>query len=447
MGKSQKYIFVIYFVSMLAVVAGSIFVTVTNIFASPNIGLGSTFTNIVENDADLEDFLNNGTLEETAVFEESGESSYYVPWEFTTYDRRDFKGVKIEKFSPQLVEIGKIDKEGWAELLGTNSYVNVKNNMEYVPKTVALHDNMGDEAFTDVIHPQLVNVQRRSGNWLEIDTYMGSKWINLDFVPPTSELDEFMAKYGNTVSVFYENIESGFTYGYNENKAYFGASAIKAPYVLWLFELAEEGKANLDEVHAYTAADKWGGTGIIQNMPYGTTFTEHELIRLTLTESDNVAFRMFVKKFYGESGFRDFVEEMGGEPERVHNVTYNELTVADGGLFAREINKYIEGGHTFSEEFRQDLLDNKTKFVVSDYQTATKSGWDVGGFHDIAIVYAPSPYTLSIMSARDGTSKDMQDYKNISMKLQEFNDKYFYVKSENSEGSDIEASEENIEEI
>ena len=206
---------------------------------------------------------------------------------------------------------------------------------------------------------------------------------------------------------------------------YFGASAIKGPYALWVYLLAEAGYADLTTVHTYTSADHWGGSGSIQRMPFGSTFTESELIGLALSVSDNIAFRMLVRRIHGVNGFRDWVEEIGGDPGLVHTVTYSRMTANEAGRFAREKHRFIESGGRYSEEFRAHLLANRYAFVVSDHPVASKSGWAVEAFHDIAIVYSPSPYSLSILSSGTGGGSDRQMFSEISMAIQHFNDRYF----------------------
>ena len=56
-----------------------------------------------------------------------------------------------------------------------------------------------------------------------------------------------------------------------------------------------------------------------------------------------------------------------------------------------------------------------------DYPVASKSGWTNTVFHDMAIVYADSPYILIILSQRANHSI----FREISREFQRFNDTWF----------------------
>ena len=353
---------------------------------------------------------------------------HHIEWQFVAYSEPDFTSTQVASFSPQAVTILSEVGDGWAliEIPSGEAWIYLHDNLRYLNRVMGLFEDRpgGDfaEAYhIDIINPQLVRILDQDGDLLQIETWLGPKWIDLNFMPPRSSLDEFMAQFGGAVSIYYKNLETGFEYTYNPDRTFFGASMIKAPYILWVFLLAEAGYTSMDNVHTYTAADYWGGSGIIQHMNTGATFTERELARLALYRSDNIAFRMLARRIHGVNGFRDWVEEIGGDPSLVHTVTYSHMTAYETGRFAREIHNYLESGGRYSEYLRQNLLDNRYAFIVSDYPVASKSGWTVDAMHDMAIVYAPSPYILVIMT---GTSS-RPTFRNISMHFQHFNDRYF----------------------
>jgi len=242
-----------------------------------------------------------------------------------------------------------------------------------------------------------------------------------------NELDEMLRRHGNNLSVYFRNLETGFIYQYNADRVYFSASIPKAFFALHLYKLAERGILDLDSSHMFTYADANWGSGIIQHRyNFGAIFTVRELLRLNLSESDNVA-TLMLRRIYGD-GYTNFVEEMGGNPDFVRNRIMNSyITANEAGLFARLIFEYIESDRMYSKEFRTHLLDNQFPFIVSDYQVASKSGWTSPiAWHDMAIVYAPSPYVLVILSEREGFSdEDFADFAEISVAFQQFNDRWF----------------------
>lgn len=259
-------------------------------------------------------------------------------------------------------------------------------------------------------------------------TFLAFAPVEANKQPPVGDIEQFMAQFGNTVSVFYENLETGFTFGHNADRVFFGASATKAPFALYIYQKAEQGETDLNSVHTYTSADYWGGSGLIRRRySVGATFTQRELLYLMISPSDNIATRI-LRRIHGLDGYREFIAYIGGNPHFVQNVTYSYLSANEAGLIMREIYIYIKSGGRYSHEFKENLLQNRYPFIISYYPVASKSGWagNFGGaYHDMAIIFAPSPYTLSILSNRAGSPADRAVYERISMFFQEFNSEWF----------------------
>jgi len=215
------------------------------------------------------------------------------------------------------------------------------------------------------------------------------------FPPPTDALDELLARHNN-LSVYFKNLDTGFIYLHNADRVYMGASVPKAPFSLYIYQRAEQGEIELNE-------------------------RQHRLLRLNLSYSDNDA-TLALARMHGTAGYRQFVADLGGNPDFVVNsVMGSRLTVNEAGLFALAIYEYIESEGRYSDEMKAHLLDNRIPFIVSDYPLASKSGWTSSVFHDMAIVYAPSPYILVILSQR----ANHRIFEEISMAFQSFNDTWF----------------------
>ena len=107
-----------------------------------------------------------------------------------------------------------------------------------------------------------------------------------------SQLDGMLAGFGGQVAALYKDIETGYTYSYNADTSFFAASLTKAPYCMYLFDLAANGKCDLEQKLTYTEKIGSNGTGKVKNSPFGTQFTVSQLIEYTLRYSDNAALRM-----------------------------------------------------------------------------------------------------------------------------------------------------------
>jgi len=298
----------------------------------------------------------------------------------------------------------------------------------YINRLTALYDAVNFER-VGFWTPYEAEVEDRFGeSRVKIDTPYGLMWVNLDFEIPIWEIYEFMYQFGGSVSVYYENLASGFVFRHYAERVFFGASATKQPFALYIYHKAAAGNTNLNSVLNYQEGDYWGGSGVIQHRyEVGTAFTQRRLLHLMLVPSDNIATRM-LRRAHGLNGFRAFVEEIGGNPGFVQNLTYSHLSAEEAGLFMRVTFEFFENGGSYADELRLNMLQNRYPFIISDHPVASKSGWAYnfgGAYHDMAIVFADSPYTLSILSNRSGTAADRRAYHEISMFFQEFNDTWF----------------------
>jgi len=354
------------------------------------------------------------------------DTRHYIPWQFTAHASPDFAAGLVGVFSPQEVEISFYNGDGWAYVTGDGirGWVYLNENIIFTGRVMGIFDAAFGERVAR-LEPQLVTIYDRLGGWV----YIGEgRWIDLDFQPPAYVLEEFMQQFGGTLSVFYENMATGFIFRHNADRVYFGASATKAPFALYIYLKAERGETSMDNQITYTGADFWGGSGVIRHRyQIGATFTQKRLLELMLAPSDNIATRM-LRRTHGYYSYREFVAGIGANPDHVQNITYSHLTANDAGIFMRETFRYIESGGNYSQHLRDNLLANRYAFIISDYPVASKSGWAANhgaAWHDMAIIYAPSPYTLSLLSSRAGNATDRQAYDAISMFIQEFNSKWF----------------------
>ena len=351
-----------------------------------------------------------------------------IHWLFYTYAEPDFRSERRGAFAPQ--EVAVFHKFGGWALINTidgDRWVYTAADKMFIDRVLPIH-NKEEETVIGRINPQVVEIIERRGRWLKINSLQEAGWVYLDFQLPVRELENFMRQFGNAVSLYYENLESGFVFRHNAEQVFFGASATKANFALYIYQKAERDENAMDRVHTFTAGDYWIGSGFIrQRYSPGAGFTQRELLHLMLSPSDNIATRI-LRRVHGLNGFREFIESIGGNTDFIQTLTYSRLSADEAGLIMREIHAYIESGGRYSHELRDNLLANRYPFIISDHPVASKSGWadNFGGaYHDMAVVYAPSPYILAILSSKEGTVSDRRVFESISMFIQEFNDRWF----------------------
>jgi len=353
----------------------------------------------------------------------------HIPWEFVTHDAPGFDARPIGSFSPQLVHYHYRTNDGWIYIstYRGREWVYYRSNRRRTDRMMGMFNDIEDMSYVSLISPQVVNVIQQQGRWLQIHSYLGPRWINLDFTPTTAHLQAFLQQHGNRLSVFYKNMDSGFTFTYNPNRVFFGASTNKVYSALYIYTLAERGYITLDGIHTYTAADHRGGSGRIQHMSFGTQFTTAQLLNHSIRYSCNVAYRMLALRYnHRDFTFFDFAREIGANRAMLLSLTAKNVTATDAAVWMNALFHYLESGGRYSHVLRNDLIYAFGTIVSDNYDVALKYGWMDANFHDMAIVYAPSPYILIIMS-------DMGEipgagfglFGRIGRMFEEFNDRYF----------------------
>jgi len=270
----------------------------------------------------------------------------------------------------------------------------------------------------------------RLGDWALLETNYGNRWVNLHFMPPTVEIARMMeyinGRVNGNVSIFYQNLDYRLIFGFDDNREFFSASLNKASHALFIYHLAEIGTITLDSIHTFTAANRRTGTGLIwRNYPLGARFTTEQLLMYSVRESDNTAFRILVD-YFAQHCYETFIRSIGANPDMVGNIHGRRFSANEAAFIMEHIANYVQGGGRFAPQFREDLRLGYP-IIFADYESLHKYGWWAPYFHDMAIVYACSPYILVIMSnlAINAQLGAHDVFHEISLFIQEFNNRYF----------------------
>ncbi len=225
--------------------------------------------------------------------------------------------------------------------------------------------------------------------------------------------------YDGQVSLYYEDLESGYTYLYNAGQSYFAASLMKAPFCMYILQLAAEGKCNLAQKITYTAAFESKGTGIIKNDAFGTEYTVQQLIEYTIRYSDNAALRM-LRSVFSVDGFKKFATSIGiSDTSAIGYITNSQITVNDAAIYMHAIYDFIEKDDTYGKMLYEYMTHTRNPMFYSSYPLIRKYGWADASFHDMAIVDAPHPYILILCTDHeDGTQGDFAMFRNVANNIE-----------------------------
>ena len=231
-----------------------------------------------------------------------------------------------------------------------------------------------------------------------------------------NQIEHVIKGCGNGVSVFYQDIISGYSYTYNAEQKYFIASVIKAPYCMYIYKLSSEGKCDLDKRYTYASRHQSGGTGKIRFMKVGTSFSMRELLEYAIKYSDNVAMNM-IKEAYPVDGYKKYAKALGlTHFEDIKNATNGLITAKDAGIYIQAIYQFINENPN-GKELKTLMSSTSNPMITSKYPVIRKYGWAEQSFHDIAIVDAPRPYLLCILTNHDGDFTSFKKISNIIEKI------------------------------
>lgn len=208
-------------------------------------------------------------------------------------------------------------------------------------------------------------------------------------------LDENEIDFYDIGYTFYD-IESEKEININQDGLFTAASTMKVPINIYAYDLAFKEGFDLDQIEYIYGNDLEGGTGIIQEEGAGGSYKISELLKLSITKSDNVATNVLYRVF----GNRDGVYLLNSLANRygIHSNYGNQLTAKD----ALEMLKYIYYNEEENPYFDY-LIDDMKNTVYNDYYTrdfknttAHKVGDYDGYYNDIGIVFSKHPYIFSL---------------------------------------------------
>lgn len=228
------------------------------------------------------------------------------------------------------------------------------------------------------------------------------------------EIKKYLETRRGKYSFFFEDLSSGYTYGYNENVKMVSAGCMKLPIAVALLKDEEKEKVHFLDKVKVESKDKVFGTGIIHE--FGEKeYTIFELLVVMLIQSDNTATNKIID-LVGQNKINEVIKELG-----MTNTELNRKT-ADERNFKSDVENYtssqdlarlwrhLYNGTYLKKENSQMLIDiltrqqikNKLSLYISDdlkYDIASKTGDKKGIENDTALIHTEKgTFTFTVMS-------------------------------------------------
>lgn len=243
------------------------------------------------------------------------------------------------------------------------------------------------------------------------------------------EINDYYKSSNKYFSFAYKDIFTGFTVSYNENGNIFAASTIKAPVNIYLYEMAKDGKINLDEELTYTSNYYNNGTGVLKNKPVNTKYSIRTLSEYAIRNSDNAAHNMLMDH-YGRNNIKDFWKNLGTNTILTGNDNWGLINAHDAMIYMKELYAFYINDNEYGTELMNNFLNAKTKFITgkNDYKVANKSGWSGNSQHDVSIVFAENPYIIIAMTNLGYDNNYMNHFNRVNDLAYKLHNEYWKYK-------------------
>lgn len=215
------------------------------------------------------------------------------------------------------------------------------------------------------------------------------------------EIKRYLESRIGEYSFYFEDLNGGYVYGYNENVKMVAAGCMKLPVAITLLKEVENGVLTLNDKVKVDCNDKVAGTGIIHEF-CEREYTLLELLLAMLIQSDNTAANKIIDVI-GISRINEIIELMGLKNTRLNRKTRdekfnsNDIENLTSSYDLCMCWKHLYNHSFLNEEHSNKLIDilkrqqikNKIAFYIPEgirETMANKTGDSEGVENDTALI-------------------------------------------------------------
>lgn len=226
---------------------------------------------------------------------------------------------------------------------------------------------------------------------------------DLDYAPLEGELRRYLANQPGHYGICCQDLNTGKSFGIDEEELFVQASCLKLAYVLCLYEQVSAGYYSLEQRLAYEAAHDYSdGSGYLQYfVAEGDRFSLRALAGVAITLSDNIAYRM-IKRLLGAPSVLRYMEQMGmlhPRPNGEHCTTPRDMACCLRGVL-NFIDRTPGLGARLLDDMTHPVWHDGLPLLLPDPVLVAHKEGDLDGVaNDVGLVFLPGrPYLLAILS-------------------------------------------------
>lgn len=286
------------------------------------------------------------------------------------------------------------------------------------PKTKAISSSK----VTKSVKPkQSESNQATTSSQLNQPTVKETAKLNFDRAKVNSDLDQAIAPLEGTNSVYVSPVDSDEAI-VRSNQVQRSASAIKLYILVTAYAMDKEGLFDLNERHMVESDEKVGGTGVIRELPDGTSLTYREILGDMITKSDNTGANIMIDALGGFTIINNKIKAIGAQDTKLQRKMMDTAALADG--IDNETSAQ-DMGETLKKLYNRELVSksaddemltilannqNHTKLpalLPSEAKVYNKTGefGDYGVQNDAAIIENDKGAFVVVVLSQDGSEK------------------------------------------
>ncbi len=248
----------------------------------------------------------------------------------------------------------------------------------------------------------------------------GSSSKTRDMSGLQGSLEDLVQSYSGSYAVVCAAVDGSWSVSVNGSDSFVSASVIKLAILGTLLDQAQRGVLSLDDVVTVSSSDIVGGTGVIQSLGAGGSYSYRQLATYMIQDSDNVATNLIIDAV-GMSAVNEFANGIGLPSTVLNRRMMNFSTGTENYVSADDLAKVLSlignGGFVSADmsEFALGLLEGQhdTTGLLEGLPDGTvfahKTGDLDNAFNDAGIVLRDEPYIMVALT-NDATGADAQEF-------------------------------------
>ena len=233
------------------------------------------------------------------------------------------------------------------------------------------------------------------------------------------ELQSILKGYKKKISLVVWRKDGSKAVSFNTQATHFSACTIKAGFMLNVCKLIDKGVADENTMMAYEEKYYHRGSGRIRKNPYGSKYSLKTLVNLSLSISDNVAYKM-LNAYFGRDEYNAYMKQLGCNSLVTSGMWASKANVRDYIIVWNEIYDYVLSDAKMAETLKTACTNTDfnygTETLPDGIDYSHKSGDNFGAsaaYNDAGIVWHDNAYIYAIFTNSEGTSYDIKTVNSI----------------------------------